>query len=184
MAPDPECANPQLLAWVKEWLDSARERNSKGVTTYRNAYESLKACPLLFHHPAQLQQLKGFGPKLCERLTENLKRHCQQNGLPMLEHPQASEAAVEGDGGAHGPAPKKRKKMQPRQYVPAFRSGAYALVIGLSTLPEDASRGMTKTDLIQVAQPHCDSSLTAPSDPTKFYTAWSSMKTLIQKELV
>ncbi|KAM4059589.1 ERCC4 domain-containing protein [Hirsutella rhossiliensis] len=182
MAPDieTECANPQLLAWVKEWLDLARERNSKGITTYKNAYESLRACPLVFQHPAQLQQLKGFGPKLCERLTENLKRHCQQNGIPMPEHPQASRAAVDSQDGAL----KKRKKTQPKPYVPTFRSGAYALILGLSTLPEDASRGMAKTDLIQVSQPHCDSSLTVPSDPTKFYTAWSSMKTLIQKELV
>lgn len=43
---------------------------------------------------------------------------------------------------------------------------------------------MTKAHLIEVAQPHCDASFTAPSDPTKFYTAWNSMKTLIQKDLV
>lgn len=29
-----ECANPLLLGWIKEWLDQARERNSKGVTVY------------------------------------------------------------------------------------------------------------------------------------------------------
>lgn len=28
------CANPLLLGWIKEWLDQARERNSKGVTVY------------------------------------------------------------------------------------------------------------------------------------------------------
>ena len=27
-----ECANPLLLGWIKEWLDQARERNSKGFT--------------------------------------------------------------------------------------------------------------------------------------------------------
>lgn len=43
---------------------------------------------------------------------------------------------------------------------------------------------MTKAHLIEVAQPHCDASFTAPSDPTKFYTAWNSMKTLTQKDLV
>ncbi|KAK8924940.1 Crossover junction endonuclease [Metarhizium anisopliae BRIP 53293] len=185
-----ECPNPQLLAWVKEWLDTARERNSKGFTTYRNAYESLKACPLVFQHPAELQQLKGFGPKLCERLTDQLQKHCQENHLPMPEHPQAKKAAerarrdeqaaaAEGAGAA-----KKRKTRQPKAYVPAFRSGAYALLIGLSTQPDDTTAGMTKADLIQVSQPHCDSSFTAPSDPTKFYTAWASMKILVQKELV
>ncbi|KAK2593819.1 Crossover junction endonuclease mus81 [Conoideocrella luteorostrata] len=186
---DEECANPQLLAWVKEWLDNARERNSKGFTTYRNAYESLKACPLVFQHPAELQQLKGFGPKLCERLTDMLKKHCHGNGLPMPEHPQvrkAAERAQREERGAaqDGPAPKKRKTKQPKAYVPGFRSGAYALLIGLSILPDDTSVGLTKADLIEASQPHCDASFTAPSDPTKFYTAWSSMKTLVQKELV
>lgn len=29
-----DCANPLLLGWIKEWLDQARERNSKGVTVF------------------------------------------------------------------------------------------------------------------------------------------------------
>ncbi|KAM0437646.1 hypothetical protein ACHAPT_002010 [Fusarium lateritium] len=182
---DVDSANPQLLAWVKEWLDLARERNSKSVTTYKNAYESLKACPITFEHPAQLQQLKGFGPKLCERLEDNLKKYCQQNGLPMPPHPKSRKATTSAEGnGAEGSSRPAKKARKPKAYVPAFRSGAFALVIGLSTLDEDASLGMTKAELIEVAQHHCDSSFTAPSDPTKFYTAWNSMKTLVQKELV
>lgn len=99
-----ECANPLLLGWIKEWLDQARERNSKGVTVYvslgalrgrlyltssryKKAYESMKACPLEFQHPSQAQQLNGLGPKLCDRLTDKLKAHCQENGLPMPEPP-------------------------------------------------------------------------------------------------
>ncbi|KAG5940172.1 Crossover junction endonuclease mus81 [Claviceps sorghi] len=184
-----QCANPLLLAWVKEWLDTARERNSKGVTTYRNAYQSLKSCPLVFQHPAELQQLKGFGAKLCERLTDKLKVHCRENGLTMPEHPQVRKAAQraqreEAEAAQDGPAIKKRKAKQPKPYIPSFRSGAYALLIGLASLPDDASASMTKPELIEVSQPHCDSSFTAPNDPTKFYTAWNSMKTLIQKELV
>ncbi|KAF7550457.1 hypothetical protein G7Z17_g5706 [Cylindrodendrum hubeiense] len=185
---DSESANPQLLAWVKEWLDVAREKNSKGITTYKHAYDSLKACPITFEHPAQLQQLKGFGPKLCERLEDQLKKHCQENGLPMPPHPRARKASRNsqndddnGEGSSSRPAKKTRK---PKAYVPAFRSGAFALVVALSTQDEDTSTGMTKTDLIEIAQPHCDSSFTAPNDPTKFYTAWNSMKTLVQKELV
>ncbi|KAJ3518247.1 hypothetical protein NM208_g14586 [Fusarium decemcellulare] len=182
---DADSANPQLLAWVKEWLDQARERNSKGITTYKHAYDSLKACPITFEHPAQLQQLKGFGPKLCERLEDKLKKHCQENGLPMPPHPRTRKATrVTGDNDADGSSRPAKKARKPKAYVPAFRSGAFALVIGLSTLDEDASVGMTKAELIEVAQPHCDSSFTAPSDPTKFYTAWNSMKTLVQKELV
>lgn len=47
----------------------------------------MKACPLEFQHPSQAQQLNGLGPKLCDRLTEKLKAYCEENGLPMAEHP-------------------------------------------------------------------------------------------------
>ncbi|TQV95812.1 DNA repair protein Mus81 [Cordyceps javanica] len=182
---DEDCANPQLLGWVKEWLDLARERNSKGITTYKRAYDALKACPLTFQHPSELQQLKGFGPKLCERLEDNLKKHCQENGVPMPEHPRLrKQRAQEAEGDAPQDISRPKKKRPPKAYVPTLRSGPYALIIALATLSEDDSSGLTKTELIEIAQPHCDASFTAPSDTTKFYTAWSSMKTLIQKEMV
>ncbi|KAJ5773963.1 hypothetical protein N7457_008859 [Penicillium paradoxum] len=176
-----ECANPLLLGWIKEWLDQARDRNSKGVTVYKKAYESMKACPLEFQHPSQAQQLNGLGPKLCDRLTDKLKAHCQENGLPMPEPPDKGGKRT-SEGGTDQPAAKKPRKVKP--YVPTLRSGPYALILGLSTQNENASQGMTKAQLIEVAQPYCDSSFTAPPDPTKFYTAWNSMKTLIQKDLV
>lgn len=85
-------------------------------------------------------------------------------------------------GGDDDQPPKKPRKIKP--YVPTLRSGPYALMLGLGTQDEGASQGLTKAQLIEVAQPYCDSSFTAPPDPTKFYTAWNSMKTLIQKDLV
>lgn len=181
------CANPQLLEWVKEWYDTARERSSKGITTYKHAYDSLKACPIEFEHPSQLQQLKGFGPKLCDRLTQQLSKYRAENGLPMPEHPSLkkrpgiSSQGPEGD--ESGPRPAKKPKTV-KAYVPAYRSGPYALLLTLSTHDKDAPIGMTKVDLIEEAQQHCDASFTAPADTTKFYTAWNSMKTLLQKELV
>ncbi|TPX07002.1 uncharacterized protein E0L32_011070 [Thyridium curvatum] len=185
---DDECANPLLLSWVKEWLDTARERNSKGVTTYNQAYKSLKACPIAFTHPSELKQLRGFGPKLCDRLTDLLKKHCAENGLPMPEHPGLSKKTGTGgdaqSGEAAGGAKTTKKAKPAKAYVPTYRSGAYALVLALSTMDPEAPMGMTKAELIETAQPHCDASFSAPSDPTKFYTAWNSMKTLVQKELV
>lgn len=56
--------------------------------SYKKAYESMKACPLVFQHPSEAQQLNGLGPKLCDRLTEKLKAYCEQNALPMPERPQ------------------------------------------------------------------------------------------------
>ncbi|KAL1990910.1 hypothetical protein VTN49DRAFT_5913 [Thermomyces lanuginosus] len=178
-----ECANPLLLKWIKEWYDQARERNSKGVTTYKKAYESMKACPLKFNHPSEAQQLNGLGPKLCERLTQKLKEHCERNGLPMPEDPhKVQKRRSEEDLPAREPPAKKQKKAKP--YVPTLRSGPYALLIALAKESGNSSHGMTKSALIEAAQPYCDSSFTVPSDPSKFHTAWNSMKTLIQKDLV
>lgn len=181
-----ECANPLLLGWVSEWLEKAREQNSKGVIVYKKAYDSLKSCPLPFQHPSEAQQLHGFGPKLCDRLTAKLAAYCQENGLPMPEVPakRRKPAAKSGEvvqGGVVAPA-KKTKKHKP--YVPTYRSGPYAIILALSTIDEDAPSGLTKTETIELAQPHCDSNFNAPSDPTKFYTAWNSMKTLLEKDLV
>ena len=80
-----------------------------------------------------------------------------------------------------GPPPKKQRKAKP--YVPGKRTGAYAILMALSSLPEDSLQSLTKNELIEVAQPYCDSSFTE-SDPGKFYTAWKSMDTVVNKDLV
>ncbi|EER26609.1 ERCC4 domain containing protein [Coccidioides posadasii C735 delta SOWgp] len=185
---DYSCANPLLLRWIKEWLDEARERSSKGFTVYKKAYDSMKACPLTFSHPLEAQQLNGLGPKLCERLTVKLQDYCRDNGLPMPEVPHTVEKAkgkrkTPEVGGCPEVLPTKRAR-KPRTYIPTLRSGPYALLLALATLEEKSSIGATKAQLIEAAQPHCDTSFTAPSDPTKFYTAWNSMKTLVTKDLV
>ncbi|KAI9844039.1 MAG: Crossover junction endonuclease mus81 [Sclerophora amabilis] len=80
-------------------------------------------------------------------------------------------------------APNKRPR-KTKPYVPTLRSGPYAILLALSSISEDSSHGFTKAETIELAQPHCDSSFSAPSEPGKFYTAWNSIKTLIEKEYV
>lgn len=184
--PPATCANPLLLEWIKEIYDLAVERNTKGVTTYRRAYNSMKACPLTFSHPSEAQQLDGIGPKICDILTEKLKEHCEANGLPAPKKPRGKarkRLSAEDLADAEEPAPaKKPRKAKP--YVPSLRSGPYAVILALSSLPEDSLQSLTKAQLTELAQPHCDSSFTVPSEAGKFYTAWNSMKTLLDKDLV
>ena len=146
----------------------------------------MKACPLRFEHPTEAQQLHGLGPKLCDRLTDKLKVHCIENGLPIPKVCSGGSKRQLNDSAPLDedpvPAPKRVRKV--KAYVPTLRSGAYALIIALATIDENTSQGLTKANTIELAQPHCDSSFTAPSDPTKFFTAWNSMKTLIGKDLV
>ena len=79
------------------------------------------------------------------------------------------------------PPPKKKRKQKP--YVPARRTGPYAILIALSSLNEDSIQSLSKDQVIYLAREHCDSSFTDP-DKGSHYTAWSSMRTLIDKDLV
>lgn len=144
----------------------------------------MKACPTEFSHPSEAQQLNGLGPKLCDRLTEKLKKHNAEYDLPMPEKPHKAtkeKRAANADVDTDPVAPKKRKTTK---YVPKLRSGAYALVLALATLDPDENRALSKAELIAIAQDNCDSSFTTGSDTTKHYTAWSSMSNLIDRELV
>ena len=51
-------------------------------------------------------------------------------------------------------------------------------------MPEESLQSLSKKELIELAQPHCESSFTVPSESGKFYTAWNSMTTLVNKDLV
>ncbi len=214
---DDDCANPLWLSWVQEWLDTARERQLKTTTVsvcnckkksyhaglhsprYKKARDSLRSCPLTLTHPSETQALNGFGPKICERLEQRLKEHCEENGLPMpkrksittnlgcnclADRPHAGRKHVSDalDEAALDMTPAKKPRKSKKPYVPQLRSGAYALILGLSSI--DESECVSKQQLIELAQPHCDASFTATKDTTTFYTAWNSMKTLVDKDLV
>ena len=169
-----ECANPLLLGWVKGWLDEARARNSKGAPIYKKAYDSLKSCPLHFEHPSEAQQLNGFGPKLCDRLTDKLKKHCEDEEIRMPQMPHRNRKKTvsknnDDDDGGEDDAPSPVKKPRKiKSYVPARRSGPYGLILAMATLPESSSSGLTKQELIELAQPHCDASYTAPQTLRNF----------------
>ncbi|KAK7505471.1 hypothetical protein BaRGS_00003216 [Batillaria attramentaria] len=100
---------------------------------------------------------------------------------------------VAGDGGGGGSddddeagqvAPPQRARAGARQkeYVPAYRSGPYAILLTLYRHAQDPDfRGfMTKAELCRNAQPLADKSFTMP-DPGRRYTAWSSVSILIKK---
>ena len=76
--------------------------------------------------------------------------------------------------------PPKRRALA-RQYIPKYRSGAWAILRALETFPPDAAK--TKAEIVHVAHQYCDSSFDTPLD-NKFYTAWSSMKQLLDRGYV
>ncbi|KAL9576383.1 MAG: hypothetical protein Q9212_007145 [Teloschistes hypoglaucus] len=177
-----DCANPLWLGWMEEWLETARERNLKTTTIYKKAINSLKSCPLTLTHPSEAQALNGFGPKICGDLEKRLQRHCDENGLPMPKRKSRRRASDALEEANLEMTPAKKPKKSKKPYVPQLRSGAYALILGLASI--DETECVSKQQLIELAQPHCDASFTATKDTTTFYTAWNSMKTLTEKDLV
>ncbi|KAL9600683.1 MAG: hypothetical protein Q9219_003013 [cf. Caloplaca sp. 3 TL-2023] len=131
-------------------------------------------------HPLEAQALNGFGPKTCERLEKKLRAHCEENGMPMPKPRKRASNDLDGSLLDTTPAKKPRKTTKP--YVPQLRSGPYALLLALASLGDDEC--VSKQQLIELAQPHCDASFVAPRDTTSFHTAWSSMTTLVNKDLV
>ena len=82
------------------------------------------------------------------------------------------------DNDDNTPARKRKKK-----YVPAAHSGGYAILIVL--LKHDSlGKGLTKTQITQHAVNYCHSSFQANASAGNFYSAFSSMKTLLNNDYV
>ncbi|CAG8494658.1 7514_t:CDS:2 [Dentiscutata erythropus] len=192
------CGNPLFLKWLGEWMESASAANNKAFYTYKKAYDSMSKYPLPFQHPAEAAILSGIGPGICQRLEMRLKQHCEETGQPIPQRPdelstsskskksrQNSEESL-GFNDEPEPEPKRQKTTAaPKAYVPKYRSGAYAIMLALYKSSEiDSNFSVTKTDLIKEAQRYCDASFDIPSGKQKFYTAWNSMKTLLDKNYV
>lgn len=163
----------------------AKERNTKGVNAYNKAYVAMKNCPITFTHPSEAKSLQGIGDVLVKTLEKKLKEHCEENGLPIPKAFRGRKRGVTADGeeGAESPSPPKRaRKIKP--YVPGLRTGSYAIILTLASLDEDDNMGLTKEQIISEAQGYTDTSFTVPSQANKHYTAWNSMGTLKDKNLV
>lgn len=84
------------------------------------------------------------------------------------------------------PIKKAKKNSRTKEYVPEFRSGAYALLITLLKNEDEKEKNdkyMLKSQLINEAQKHSDAQFTS-HDPKNHYTAWNSMSNLIKKNFV
>uniref|UniRef100_A0A4W4H2C8 Crossover junction endonuclease MUS81 n=1 Tax=Electrophorus electricus TaxID=8005 RepID=A0A4W4H2C8_ELEEL len=173
------CPNPLFLQWLTEMRDHAKEKGLKTQYVYQKAINSLKKYPLPLKNGKEAKILQNFGDGICKILDERLQNHYRENGkltrYGSPRQPRKAEGIIRKEGGV-------KKK---REYVPQKRSGAYAVLLTLyrnSQLP--GSKGfMFKNELQNEAQSICDKSFTVPDLGSK-YTAWSSVSTLIQKNLL
>ncbi|KAF9168811.1 Crossover junction endonuclease mus81, partial [Mortierella sp. AD010] len=184
-----QCGNPLYLEWIGEWMETARENNNQAYFIYRKAYESMAKYPTRFSHPSEAMCLSGIGEKIAAKLEKKLIEYCKDNDLPMptpKSHAPRAKAKVNvpADQGEDEPKPKKARQRAYKPYIPTYRSGAYAILLALLDAPTVSVDGsLTKYEITTMGQIYCDVSLTNP-EHGKFYTGWSSMKTLLDKSLV
>ncbi|KAM9424974.1 crossover junction endonuclease MUS81 isoform 2-T2 [Pholidichthys leucotaenia] len=197
--PLPSCPNPLFLRWLTELRDEAREKGLKTQYTYQKAISSLNKYPLPLQNAKEAKILQNFGDGICKILDQKLQRYYRENGADAPIHALPEGAPPPGRlNGNNGLAPSRQNeaagdkkkaggggRKKKREYVPQKRSGGYAVLLTLfrhSQIP--GSKGfMFKMELQAEAQHLCDKSFTVPDLGSK-YTAWSSVSTLIQKNLV
>ncbi|XP_030609770.1 structure-specific endonuclease subunit MUS81 isoform X2 [Archocentrus centrarchus] len=196
----PSCPNPLFLKWLTELRDEAKEKGLKIQYTYQKAINSLNKYPLPLKNAKEAKILQNFGDGICKILDEKLQRYYRENGadapihtLPkgapppgrsdnniILAPSRKNDAGDQGKDGGGGGGRKKK-----REYVPQKRSGGYAVLLTLyrETQIPGGKGYMFKMELQAEAQHLCDKSFTVPDLGSK-YTAWSSVSTLIQKNLL
>ncbi|XP_034242551.1 crossover junction endonuclease MUS81 [Thrips palmi] len=204
-----KCPNPLFEEWLEQWRLEAVEKGSDMQYCFGKAVKSLRKYPLLLRSGRDCMILECFGNRLCQLLDRKLadyrKTHPEIDDIPPDENTPAQVAAPppakkrktpkkknvatnakdhheEEDG---EPLEKIPRRNGGRKYVPAWRSGPYAILITLLTQENSPNYPgfMLKSELQDAAQPLCDKSFTRP-DPGSQYTAWSSMSTLVKKGLV
>ncbi|KAL0970704.1 hypothetical protein UPYG_G00245990 [Umbra pygmaea] len=198
----PPCPNPLFLQWLTELRDKAAERGQKTQYVYQKAISSLKKYPLPLQNAREAKILQNFGDGICRILDEKLQKHYQENGPNAPIHSLPAGVSLPLPGGhsnnnnlAPPKQPSRKEKGggvesgrgggRKREYVPQKRSGGYAVLLTLYRESQvSGSRGfMFKLQLQAEAQHLCDKSFSVPDLGSK-YTAWSSVSTLIQKQLV
>ncbi|KAJ8910503.1 hypothetical protein NQ315_012350 [Exocentrus adspersus] len=183
--------NPLFERWLTEWKEKAQAENSNMQYCFRSALHSLKKYPLPLESGRECKMLKGFGDRLCLMLDNKLKQYRKNpdvddtivGNVPDFE--EINEPAKKKKKSPGSPSKPKQERRQSKEYLPEEGTGPYAILITLYTESLDPSYVgyLTKEEIIQQGQHLSHTSFTKP-DPGSRYTAWSSMRTLLAKELV
>ncbi|XP_050312727.1 crossover junction endonuclease MUS81 [Anthonomus grandis grandis] len=193
-----KCPNPLFEQWLISWRDQAMAKESKMQHTFNRALKSLRLYPIPLESGKECKILKGFGDTLCRMLDDKLKEYRAHNGGEIES--QRSKGGNNKDtdrvitdtvgtkprGNAREVTDEVNKPGGSKQYVPQYGSGGYAILITLYTesLKPDYPGYLKKSDIVLLGTPYLDNSSFTKPDPGSRYNAWSSMRTLLSKELV
>ena len=138
---------------------------------YKKAHDSLSLWDGELNSPEDAVAVPYIGKQMVQRFESKLN----ENGIEYVKVSKPSQTS--NDSNSSKPA------KRPKKYIPTYRSGAYAILLALLEGDNDL---MSKSEIIKYGQNYCDSSFTIPeSNRSQYaYTAWNSIKILIQKDLV
>ncbi|WFC99307.1 Crossover junction endonuclease mus81 [Malassezia yamatoensis] len=204
-APHP---NSVWLEFLQAWSDEARSKGTKVASAYQKAYRSLAAETEAFSHPCETVKLTGIGDSIAKRLEASYANWCKENSVQIPEKPVSQRTSRPVSCQAEKVT---RPRRQRKEYVPEPRTGAHGILVGLYTYVAEAgdhAASCSKAELIARAQPYCDSDYSVPGGGSSrrgpsslanrtaagsqfssqhrrsYITAWSAMKTLIDRAYV
>lgn len=185
--------NPLFEKWLTEWEEDAKNRHLETKVMFSKALKSLKKYPLPLKSGKECLILENFGTYISEKLDQKLAEHresqttysslcCTIDDNKELKTKKSKETKKtnikENSSG---------RKRATKEYIPTWRSAAYALLVTLfNKLSEAGPPGeMTKAELLTCAQVYCDTSLTKPDIGShSYYTGWTAMTTLVKRNFV
>ncbi|KAI9352056.1 hypothetical protein BDR26DRAFT_850275 [Obelidium mucronatum] len=192
---------PNLKELSEKWLYAMYEEqrqltvmtniagHSRTAGVYKRAFDELCKYPLAISSLRELVVVKGIGPGIIKTLELKLEAHLRQGREEAPNRAQPTQNAqlprnlsIPRDKDvvdAVDPHPSKKRRRTNAEYVPKYRSGAWSILVTLN----GAKGYMTKHEIIKMGQEHADMPLDAPMNGS-YYSGWSSMANLLEKELV
>jgi crossover junction endonuclease MUS81 len=164
------------------------------------AFENMLKFPEPLQTGKDAVQVPYIGKSIADRLERRLREHLglsqnahleafsQAQGVcqPVISLVKAHERSIAQTASSTAAASQEKssKSKKPRKYVPALRSGAYAILLALLKNTNEG-QFLSKKLIIDYGQSLCDASFTVPDPTNRYsYTAWNSIKILLEKELV
>lgn len=191
---------PKFVEWIEEEAITATRRGLKTVDLYNKILKQLRQFPDPICDLKTLKLVRFIGEKTADQLRKKVVSHCNEQGITVprgfMEVAEKHRIDMDeftlnlGSGGlssSNGPPAKKARKSATgrgtAKYIPKQRSGGFAILIALF-LHDRNQNGMTKDQIIKLATPYCDRSFTNNAASKEYYSAWSSINTIIKHDLV
>lgn len=178
------------ITWLEEDVLAYSLRAQKSALLYTRALEKLRNYPEPVLTPRELIRVPFIGEKIVGQMEKRLEKYCKENGYNLPIGVNSVQRASSGkrtkatlDDNPTNDTAEPKKKRAKKKYVPVKRSGGYAILLVLLEFDPGCS-GMTKDAIIKNCTPYCDKSFTANPSTNQFYSAWSSVKSLLNNELV